>query len=38
MFLGILVVLERNSNGGKSYLKHDIKQPAFFVGMSLPPL
>lgn len=21
-----------------SYLKHDIKQPAFFVGMSLPPL
>jgi hypothetical protein len=22
----------------KSYLKHDIKQPAFFVGMSLPPL
>lgn len=21
-----------------SYLKHDIEQPAFFVGMSLPPL
>jgi broad specificity phosphatase PhoE len=27
-----------NADDNNSYLKHDIEQPAFFVGMSLPPL
>lgn len=42
--IGILryVCMHRTRSRGNaddhSYLKHDIEQPAFFVGMSLPPL
>ena len=30
--------LKSGTDERTSYLKHDINQPAFFVGMSLPPL
>ncbi|KAF2822545.1 phosphoglycerate mutase family protein [Ophiobolus disseminans] len=34
----LALMLSPGAIGILSYLKHDIEQPAFFVGMSLPPL